>query len=370
MNTVTLMSKNIEIMKCVIDKTSVTKIEEIINKDLLPICLQENTTPQSVTEWIKNRIIPETRDGLKYARTYFKFEVYKNMFSLTDQYWFRYSKKDTWDKLNYFTNDYSTSIGNIFFAPWSVGKLEESPDLTTNGVLRKRWRKEDGKNYLIKAGNRNAQQSPLSEVLASMMLEQIDIIPFVKYDLCMEGLKICCKCENFVDENSEFVPAMHIYNLEPRNDNETVTDHMIRMAESYGIEGAADYIERMIVADHMINNNDRNLGNFGFLREAETGKIKGFAPLFDCGSAFWPQKTEAKSVFNEKEKETINKYLDQIAKKKPEKKAMVRLVTEYPGLTDKEEADIIENIKSVFRELKSVEMTRIERMKEDDLPFK
>lgn len=178
----------------------------------------------------------------------------------------------------------------MFFSPWEVREENLSlstPDITTNGVLRKRWiREENGESYLIKAGSKFYHQEPLSEVLASITLERLELLPFVKYELAVDGLRLCSKCKNFVNENTEFVPASYIYSKIPRKKDETVYEHLLLMCEKYGIANAQEYINNMITADKIIGNDDRHLGNFGFIRDVETGKIIGFAPLFDSGSAY------------------------------------------------------------------------------------
>ena len=41
----------------------------------------------------------------------------------------------------------------------------------------------------------------------------------------------------------------------------------------------------MITLDFIIANEDRHYGNFGILRDPVTLKVKGFAPIFDCGAS-------------------------------------------------------------------------------------
>ena len=41
----------------------------------------------------------------------------------------------------------------------------------------------------------------------------------------------------------------------------------------------------MIALDFIITNEDRHYGNFGILRDPVTLKVKGFAPMFDCGAS-------------------------------------------------------------------------------------
>ena len=42
----------------------------------------------------------------------------------------------------------------------------------------------------------------------------------------------------------------------------------------------------MIVVDYIVANEDRHLNNFGLVREAESLKWLGAAPIFDSGSSF------------------------------------------------------------------------------------
>ena len=273
------------------EKGTVQKIVQVIDTDHLPVFLQDNLTVGTINEWLAKRRIPDTREGLSAMRSDFPgFEQYRCMFSLSDQYWFRYRKEETWEGLNYFTNPYSEDLGRAFFTPWEFERghiFPSSPDLMTNGALRKRWtREEDGTSFLIKAGSRKLRQEPITEVLASLMLKKLDIIPFVEYELVVEGLRLCSKCRNFVDKDTEFVPASHIYYKEPRKKTDSVYTHLMKMCSCYGVKDAKEYIDAMIAADHILGNDDRHLGNFGFIRDVETAGITGFAPLFDSGSSY------------------------------------------------------------------------------------
>ena len=362
---ITCMNKNFPIFTCNMENGMITEIGEVLDEKHLPIILQDAPLDRPhANAWLKSRKIPDNRDGLKMARRDFpKFEMYHHMFSLSDQYWFQYKKTETWEKLNYFTNDFSEEVGRIFFEPWTVDTPRESPDLTTNGVLKKRWIRENGITKLIKAGSKNGGQNPISEVLSSMTLEQMGIIPFVKYSLYIDGLQICCICDNFINENTEFVPFEHIYNKEKRGEQESIYSHTVKMAEKYGIENAKDYIDRMIAADHFICNTDRHLGNFGFIRDVETGKLE-FAPLFDCGSAFFTPSTENK-IFPEHEKECVKRFKKELIQKGMNKEGLIKLVREYPAIEKKEEKFIIRNINRIYGEVADKKDVLKEKSNED-----
>ena len=51
------------------------------------------------------------------------------------------------------------------------------------------------------------------------------------------------------------------------------------------INGAVEFLDRMIVLDYIIANEDRHLNNFGVLRNAKTLEWIGFAPIYDSGSS-------------------------------------------------------------------------------------
>ena len=43
----------------------------------------------------------------------------------------------------------------------------------------------------------------------------------------------------------------------------------------------------MFLFDYLINNADRHYGNFGFIRNVQTRKFLGMAPIFDNGNSLW-----------------------------------------------------------------------------------
>ena len=46
-------------------------------------------------------------------------------------------------------------------------------------------------------------------------------------------------------------------------------------------------LERMIVLDYIIANEDRHFNNFGLLRNADTLEWLGAAPIYDSGTSLW-----------------------------------------------------------------------------------
>lgn len=362
---VTVMNRTTPIFEVELDESGrLLDVGKIINETLMPVSLQGTGrfTKETVSKWITSRLVPENRIGLEEARRAFPgtFEKHRNMFSLSDQYWFKWTQKDSWQRGNYFTNAYDTDIGRIFFSPWTVrteNLKRESPDLATNGVLKKRWiRNEDtGVSTLIKMGDRTAHQDPISEVLSSMTLQRLNLIPFVPYELCVDGLTFCCKCENFVTDKTEFVPASQIYYRERRDKANTPYQHLLAMIGKYapGIRDPKDYLDKLIFCDACIGNTDRHLSNFGFIRSAETGEILDFAPVFDSGSCFFNETGLKKTrLFSEEEKKEA---IDRVVKKYERRiraalreRDLLDFVEDYPMLTTEEKGIISKKISEAY----------------------
>lgn len=341
--------------------TVVKRIKQVIDKKYLPICFQNELTVDSLNEWITKRLMSEKREGLDEARREFPhFENYGCMFSLSDQYWFKRNKHQTWEALNFFTNSYTEDVGKIFFSPWEidpdhVGSV--SPDLVTNGVLRKAWVKENGKNYLYKAGSEKHHQQPISEVLASLLLKKLNFLPFVEYELDIYGLKLCSKCENFINENTEFVPASHIYNLKRRLKGVSIYNHFLGLCEEYGIVGVKEYLDKMIAADKIIGNDDRHFGNFGFIRDVESAKIIGFAPLFDSGSSFYGVNDGEKDakLFEEESYDAIKSVMKQYDLTAAlDYQQMFDLIDKYPEISWQKKMEMKGRIKETIKNIKKV----------------
>ena len=338
-------------------------IGEIKNEKLMPLSLQGpgRFTKETVAAWMKKRIIPDDRIGLSEARKAFPgIDKHRNMFSLSDQYWFRWSQKDTWSRGNFFTNGYDTDFGRVFFSPWTVREenlKKESPDQTTNGVLKKRWIRNDetGISSLTKMGDRIAHQDPISEILSSMTLAKLQLIPFVHYELCVDGLRFCCRCENFVTADTEFVPASQIYYRERRDKSKTPYEHLLYMISQYapGLSDPQGYFDKLMFCDECIGNTDRHLSNFGFIRSAISGEILDFAPVFDSGSCFFDEGDQKKQLlFTSEEKEAgiervIKKHGRKIAANLKERD-LLDFVADYPILTDQEKRLISDKIRHAY----------------------
>ena len=100
-------------------------------------------------------------------------------------------------------------------------------------------------------------------------------------------------CEDFITENIELVPAWRILKTQKKDNSTSVYQHFINCCNTLGIKDAVPYLDRMIVLDYIIANEDRHFNNFGVIRHAETLEWLGFAPIYDSGSSLGYDKMPA-----------------------------------------------------------------------------
>jgi hypothetical protein len=211
--------------------------------------------------------------------------------SLSDHYWVRPVDSDmTWESVNFFDNEFSDDIGDVLFgsAGMSIGFNYSSPDNTSDGNLQKRWKIIDGKRCLLKSGTAPFRQQPINEVIASIILERLGI-DHIPYTLTWIDDKPYSVCENFVSKNMELIGAARLMKIRPKANDENSYLHFVNICSELGVN-IVPMLDRMIVFDYIIANEDRHFGNFGLLRDPDTLEWTGAAPMFDNGTSLWYDK--------------------------------------------------------------------------------
>lgn len=161
-----------------------------------------------------------------------------------------------------------------------------TPDASSNGWLKKKWTIIDGKRYLAKAGSVPLLQQPYNEVAASQIMQGLGI-EHVEYKLLIEDGRPLSLCKNFVDTETEFVPANLIRSVLPKSKNDNEYTHFVKCAEKLEIPNVKELLDNLLTIDFLIENTDRHYGNFGFIRNVNTLKFTGPAPVFDSGTSLW-----------------------------------------------------------------------------------
>ncbi len=252
--------------------------------------------PVVMSKWLCRRLMPINRENgcnielnkaIGENRLESSLKAYGT--NLTDGFWLKpINGRKKWKDINFFTNDFSYDIGNYIMGVKKKKPDLMSPDLTTNGNMPKTWRIIGDKRYLFKGGAAPDFEEPCNEIFISKLLGHITKLPFVKYQGVKEGNTLFSVCKSFIKEGVEFVPAVDIYNSFEKPLHLSPNEHMVQCCKKFGIIGAREYISNMRALDYIINNNDRHLGNWGFLYDVDNCNFIGPAPLFDCGSSLWP----------------------------------------------------------------------------------
>ena len=273
------------------------KICEVYNAAHLPVgvLIKKGIVDRAgLNAWWLDRSIPASRSGVRDALDTLNLSDTKMLLtkclglSLSDQYWICPSDRDDlhWKDLNFFTNPFSEDIGNILLGKATNNSIFNlhSPDNTSDGYLKKRWKIIDGKRCLIKGGTAPFMQQTFNEVIASEIMDKLNIFHIPYYLLWDEGVPYSV-CDDFVTSDTEFVSAWRVMQTAKKDNNTSVYQHYINCCESLGISNIKHSIDQMIVLDYIIANEDRHLNNFGLLRNAETLEWIGPAPIFDSGSS-------------------------------------------------------------------------------------
>lgn len=294
----TLMHKRIAVAKLDLDDETgfIRKIEKVIRAEHLPVGVpvrQGIADRRELNHWWTDRSIPASRSGVREALETLNLTDTKMLLvrcfglSLSDQYWICPDGSDlVWEKINFFDNPFSDDMGDVLFG--KPKKNEDfdfsSPDNTSDGYLKKRWKIINGKRCLIKGGSNLERQQPFNEVIASKIMDRLNI-NHVSYNIIWEDGEPYSVCEDFVTRDTELVSAWRIVQTQKKDNSTSVYQHFVNCCKSLGAADVVPALDRMLVLDYLISNEDRHLNNFGLLRNAETLEWIGFAPIYDSGSS-------------------------------------------------------------------------------------
>lgn len=252
----------------------------VIDEKLLPLYLKYI---QNADMWLETRAIDSHRANSRLLKKALRLKekddistvIHVNAATITDNYWIKpldsgLSYKDIRFSDDYFSElalrgDY-TSFNNA-----ANSKSAKTPELTNIGSFEKCWKLIDGKWWMIKKENNDEM---FSELFIYHFGKEIGLNMAV-YEKSANDIKTL----DFTDGASvNFEPAFSFM-----GDNEDYEDTYNKLMELCS-PAVPDYV-KMIFLDTITANPDRHTANFGLLRNIETGKLLGLAPLFDHNMA-------------------------------------------------------------------------------------
>lgn len=259
------------------------------NRSLLPLDL--TLTPEGLSRWLRRRTIPKNRAyvhnllakcGLNLNRPLSIINICKGL-SLNDCYWVvQEDNDDVFEKVNLYDNPFSNVLAELAFTGYGSSlrsSLFSSPEFTTNGMLRKCWRRIGGKVYLYKGGTEGASNTgfePYSEFYAAQIAAAMGVRA-IPYGLSRWKGVLCSTCELFTSKEYSYIPVGHLV-------TKGGMDAVKAYYESLGAEFMA-VLHEMLVFDAVICNVDRHFGNFGVMVDNRTNAVVSPAPLFDHGNS-------------------------------------------------------------------------------------
>lgn len=252
-----------------------------------------NPDTEKIKKWWEMRAIPASRSvvqnilkeaGCLNTGSY----LAKNLaVSMTDSYWIC-------------PEDASVSYKDVNFSKFAMfhdGKVpyhnatSYDPNASLGGQMDKYWDLSNEHPMLIKKSYHSFGQQSLNEVFATRVHElQNTDIPFVKYFASMtEDRAILSMCESFTSERIEFIPAYEVVESQKLPNSIALYDAYIEICVENGIEREViqNFMDYQTLTDFAISNTDEHLLNFGILRDADTMKIIGPAPIFDSGNSMF-----------------------------------------------------------------------------------
>lgn len=235
--------------------------EKILNTNLLPgLMKQKSANHHTFTKWMKYRYSSGTNTmarklkGITFGQgARMRINRETRALSFSDSYWI----KATDDPIRF------EEISPYYMPFWDGNEAfagQAAPTLYVGGALSKEW-KQDGKLY--KYGDISVE---------------------------LQCIELCRKCGIYVENADETDGGIAIYNI-------TSPMLMLEQADQSGRLDPDDFDEQtiielfgkagaqMLIIDAVIGNGDRHAGNFGWLRNTDTGEYVSMAPLYDFDHA-------------------------------------------------------------------------------------
>ena len=167
----------------------------------------------------------------------------------------------------------------------------------------------DGKKYLVKFPDPNRSTKLEISYINNVYSEYIGTKIF---ELCgfetqkvelgiynKDGKeRIVCGCEDFTDSDTKLVEFEKFENasIDPNPFKRELKDifHIVQSGiYNIDLDELKEKFWNMFIIDCLIGNEDRHNGNWGFLKDIRSEKLR-FAPIYDCGSCLFSVYTDEK----------------------------------------------------------------------------
>ena len=222
--------------------------------------------------------------------------------SLTDCYWIRPMDSDLkWEHVNLFTNDFHENVLAEAEGTDDGGIPRYSPNGSLQGSIEKTWSIVDGNRCLVKGNHSILSQESLNEIFSCRIHEGQGFRNHVHYDLIRikdKPYEFGCISRAFTSERDELIPAWAVYTSEKKPNHLTPYEHFIETAGKLGADkiDLRQFLEYQIMTDYLMSGYDRHMNNIGLIRDPDSLKIKGIAPIYDSGASLFAERAIPKKI--------------------------------------------------------------------------
>jgi len=208
-------------------------------------------------------------------------------------------ERRTWGEVNLFTNDFDDAIAAGLFAGLGADLEFGAADLrfpsaSTGGNVPKAWICVEGRRYLVKGVEKGNTQQAFNEAVGAYIHRRQGKFEFVDYQFYNidygHGRQLGVSAEAFTGEDLEFISAEELIRANKLSKRGATDFNLfVDACEAGGLDRSEvqAFLDYQILSDFVITNTDRNYGNFGVLRDANTLEFVKPAPIFDSGNSMF-----------------------------------------------------------------------------------
>ncbi len=278
----------------------------ILNKALLPISLRfDKVSYDDIYHgWAESRHMNIARTNAKNIlnslrlsqNNQYRITEALHFATLSDSYWIKNADENiSWEEVSLFRQPQNKDISEVALCGGTKlveGKIH-TPEPSVLGMSAKTWKADnDGRLWLYKISRKEAAASKIFDLL------QIKHVPYIKaeekelfeitsperLEKIRKSGEIVVKCPIISSE------AKSIFSFEDYQVFCEGNGYPDNYAYSSVEEKFADDYYAMQIADFIISNEDRHIGNWGFFMDNQSGEILSLHPLFDHDHAFSGEK--------------------------------------------------------------------------------
>ena len=331
-----------------------------------------NSNQQKLKKWWNDRAVPSTRHEAKTALRKLGYASTGSMLidnlalSLNDCYWIKpLGTNLKWSDVSLFSNKFEDDFGTLTLNSKATINLKNKTifnSATSQGELQKKWCiDKDGKRFMIKGNYGSSFQQSINELFASELHKKQGFNNYVPYyktliDIDDNSKAIGCSSYCFCNESVESISAWDIIESKVKPNHISTFQHFKNICIENGIKEKEfdDYFDYLIMSDFLLSNTDRHMNNVAVLRNPDTLKFLGLAPIYDTGNSMFFRTSTPDLRF-------INPYKIEVTSFVKTEVKMLKLVKNRMAL-DLNKTDMDFSIYSKLGKLDDKRVSELERL--------